>query len=224
MGLLSGMVRVGRGIPAGRGARRTGGPGRRGPAMRGPGDAGVPADVADGGAGGQGVQAARGFRGRHGPAGGCLRGVTAGICRLPAIGRTATWAASTLTQVSAIRGREAEIAVLGDALELARSGRRAVVLIEGEAGIGKTRLLDAALEDARRRGMQVAAGRAEELEGMRRPAVHIAPDGADRPAHVFAKLDLTSRAQLAAEAARRGTALARYQRNGRCSRPPVTAC
>jgi hypothetical protein len=41
------------------------------------------------------------------------------------------------------------------------------VLIEGEAGIGKTRLLDAALEDARRRGMQVAAGRAEELEGMR---------------------------------------------------------
>ena len=77
------------------------------------------------------------------------------------------WAASTLTQVSAIRGREAEIAVLGDALELAQSGRRAVVLIEGEAGIGKTRLLDAALEDARRRGMQVAAGRAEELEGMR---------------------------------------------------------
>ena len=36
----------------------------------------------------------------------------AGICRLPAIGRTAAWAASTLTQVSAIRGREAEIAVL----------------------------------------------------------------------------------------------------------------
>ena len=96
-----------------------------------------------------------------------LAGVTAGICRLPANGRTATWAASTLTQVSAIRGREAEIAVLGDALERAQSGRRAVVLIEGEAGIGKTRLLDVALEDARRRGMQVAAGRAEELEGMR---------------------------------------------------------
>jgi AAA ATPase domain len=94
-------------------------------------------------------------------------GVTAGICRLPANGRTATWAASTLTQVSAIRGREAEIAVLGDALERAQSGRRAVVLIEGEAGIGKTRLLDVALEDARRRGIQVAAGRAEELEGMR---------------------------------------------------------
>src|SRR6266516_303663 len=90
-----------------------------------------------------------------------------GIYRLPAIGGTAAWAASTLTHVSAIRGREAEIAVLRDALDLAESGRRAVVLIEGEAGIGKTRLLDAALEDARRRGMQVAAARAEELEGMR---------------------------------------------------------
>jgi DNA-binding CsgD family transcriptional regulator len=91
----------------------------------------------------------------------------AGICRLPAIGGTAAWAASTLTQVSAIRGREAEIAVLRDALDLAESGRRAVVLIEGEAGIGKTRLLDTVLEDARGCGMQVAAGRAEELEGMR---------------------------------------------------------
>ncbi|HMH38355.1 MAG TPA: AAA family ATPase, partial [Streptosporangiaceae bacterium] len=69
--------------------------------------------------------------------------------------------------MSAIRGREAEIAVLTDALDLVESGRRAVVLLEGEAGIGKTRLLGAALEDARRRGMQVAAGRAEELEGMR---------------------------------------------------------
>jgi predicted ATPase len=71
--------------------------------------------------------------------------------------------------VSAIRGREAEIAVLTEALDLVESGRRAVVLIEGEVGIGKTRLLGAALEDARRRGMQVAAGRAEELEGMRPP-------------------------------------------------------
>jgi ATP/maltotriose-dependent transcriptional regulator MalT len=38
-------------------------------------------------------------------------------------------------------------------------------------------------------------------------------------AHVFAKLDLTSRAQLAAEATRRGSSLARCQRGGRCSRP-----
>ena len=73
----------------------------------------------------------------------------------------------TLAPVPGIRGREAETAVLSEALDRVASGRRAVVLIEGEAGIGKTRLLDAALEDARGRGMQVAAGRAEELERTR---------------------------------------------------------
>jgi len=73
----------------------------------------------------------------------------------------------TLAPVPCIRGREAETAVLSEALDRVASGRRAVVLIEGEAGIGKTRLLDVALEDARGRGMQVAAGRAEELERTR---------------------------------------------------------
>ena len=76
-------------------------------------------------------------------------------------------AMGTLAPVPGLRGREAETAVLGEALDRVASGRRAVVLIEGEAGIGKTRLLDAALEDARGRGMQVAAGRAEELERTR---------------------------------------------------------
>jgi len=41
------------------------------------------------------------------------------------------------------------------------------VLVEGEAGIGKTRLLAQVLEDARGRGMQVAVGQAEELERTR---------------------------------------------------------
>ena len=66
-----------------------------------------------------------------------------------------------------LRGREAEIGTLGEALDRVASGRSAVVLIEGEAGIGKSRLLDEALEGARSRGMQVAAGRAEELERTR---------------------------------------------------------
>jgi predicted ATPase len=73
----------------------------------------------------------------------------------------------TLAPVPGIRGRAAEISVLGEALDRVASGRHAVVLIEGEAGIGKTRLLDAVLEDARGRGMQVAAGGAEELERTR---------------------------------------------------------
>jgi len=73
----------------------------------------------------------------------------------------------TLAPVPGIRGRAAEIAVLGDAVDRVVSGRPAVVLIEGEAGIGKTRLLAGVLEDARGRGVQVAAGRAEELERTR---------------------------------------------------------
>ena len=63
-----------------------------------------------------------------------------------------------------LRGRGTEVGILGEVLDRAVGGRPAVVLIEGEAGIGKTRLLDTAVEDARARGMQVARGRAEELE------------------------------------------------------------
>ena len=72
-----------------------------------------------------------------------------------------------LAPVPGIRGREAETAVLADAIDRAAAGQLAIVLIDGEAGIGKTRLLEAALETARRRGMRVAAGRAAELERTR---------------------------------------------------------
>jgi DNA-binding CsgD family transcriptional regulator/tetratricopeptide (TPR) repeat protein len=69
--------------------------------------------------------------------------------------------------VARICGREAEIQALGEALDLVAAGGPAMVLVEGEAGIGKTRLLAQVLEDAAGRGMQVAAGRAEELERTR---------------------------------------------------------
>jgi DNA-binding CsgD family transcriptional regulator/tetratricopeptide (TPR) repeat protein len=64
-------------------------------------------------------------------------------------------------------GREAEARALVEALDQVVSGASAVVLIEGEAGIGKTRLLQDALQDARARGMQVVAGQAVELERTR---------------------------------------------------------
>ena len=66
-----------------------------------------------------------------------------------------------------MRGRETETGVLREALDRVARGGPAIVLIEGEAGIGKTRLLDQALADAAARGMQVAAGRADELEQAR---------------------------------------------------------
>jgi len=64
-------------------------------------------------------------------------------------------------------GREAEARALGEALDRVASGALTIMLIEGEAGIGKTRLLQDALQDARGRGMQVVTGRAEELERTR---------------------------------------------------------
>ncbi len=73
----------------------------------------------------------------------------------------------TLAQMPRLRGRQAEVAALAEAVDRAASGQPAIVLIQGEPGIGKTRLLAGALADARGRGMQVAAGRAEELERSR---------------------------------------------------------
>ena len=66
-----------------------------------------------------------------------------------------------------LRGREAETGVLREALDRVARGGQAIVLVEGEAGIGKTRLLEEALAGAAARGMQVAAGRADELERAR---------------------------------------------------------
>ena len=58
----------------------------------------------------------------------------------------------TLAPAPQLRGREVEIRVLREALARVSAGRSAIVLIEGEAGIGKTRLLEQALEDACGRG------------------------------------------------------------------------
>jgi DNA-binding CsgD family transcriptional regulator/tetratricopeptide (TPR) repeat protein len=72
-----------------------------------------------------------------------------------------------LAAVPGIFGREAEMAVLGETVERVAGGGPAIVVVEGEAGIGKTRLLGAVLAEAAGRGVRVAAGRAEELERTR---------------------------------------------------------
>jgi AAA ATPase domain len=87
-----------------------------------------------------------------------------------------------LAPVGRIWGREAEIRALGEALARVAGGGPAVVLVEGEAGIGKTRLLGRVLADARGRGMRVAAGRAEELERTRPFGVLAAAFGCGRSA------------------------------------------
>ena len=79
-----------------------------------------------------------------------------------------------------LRGRGPEAEISGEVLDRVAAGRPALALIEGEAGIGKTRLLDGALEDARVRGMQVAWGRAEELEQNRPFGLVAAAFGCER--------------------------------------------
>lgn len=64
----------------------------------------------------------------------------------------------------AVFGRDAELAALDEALTLARSGRGQVVLIAGEAGIGKTRLVAEVRSRARAPELEVLEGRCFEAD------------------------------------------------------------
>jgi DNA-binding CsgD family transcriptional regulator len=88
----------------------------------------------------------------------------------PTVGRpprTTMTVVRSPTPFSGLVGRDAETQVLARTLDRVTSGRSASALVEGEAGIGKTRLLETTLEEARRRGLRVVSGRAEELERFR---------------------------------------------------------
>jgi DNA-binding SARP family transcriptional activator len=61
-------------------------------------------------------------------------------------------------------GRRDELATLGSALEAASRGRGAVALVQGEVGVGKSRLVQAAVARAREGGAHVLLGRAYESE------------------------------------------------------------
>jgi ATP/maltotriose-dependent transcriptional regulator MalT len=62
-----------------------------------------------------------------------------------------------------LRGREQELAEVDRVLGTLADGRGSVLLVEGAAGIGKTRLLDEALLRASAQGAHVASGRAEAI-------------------------------------------------------------
>ena len=86
--------------------------------------------------------------------------------------------------------RESELAVLDDVLRAAASGQGAAALIEGEAGIGKTRLMGLARARAEEAGLHVLYATADEIEtgvpfaGARvllgRAARDVPPDGPAR--------------------------------------------
>lgn len=62
-------------------------------------------------------------------------------------------------------GRTTELAAVGAALESAAAGRGRLVLVGGPAGIGKTTVATAAVDDAERRGLAVARGYAVDDPG-----------------------------------------------------------
>src|ERR1041384_1235598 len=63
---------------------------------------------------------------------------------------------SSLQLRSPIRGRDTEVARLGEQLAHLRSGRGAIVVIDGAPGMGKSRLLGEAAAPARRLGARVS--------------------------------------------------------------------
>jgi DNA-binding CsgD family transcriptional regulator len=63
----------------------------------------------------------------------------------------------------AVRGREAEQKVIRDLLRRAQQGAGAVVLVDGEPGIGKSLVLRGATDEAAEQGFSLAAGAADPL-------------------------------------------------------------
>ncbi|MEP6666771.1 MAG: AAA family ATPase, partial [Nocardioidaceae bacterium] len=76
-------------------------------------------------------------------------------------------------------GRTQELQLLREAVKRARAGRTSVVLVEGEAGIGKSRLLEAALEAYGRPDDVVLVGRGVPLTGGEVPFGLVADDVRD---------------------------------------------
>jgi hypothetical protein len=83
-------------------------------------------------------------------------------------GPAATWiycGARPDLSAGSLLERDAELAAITDAIgEASEAAKGCTLLIEGPAGIGKTSLLSAAFETARRRGIQVLRAHGSELE------------------------------------------------------------
>ena len=97
--------------------------------------------------------------------------------------------------------RDAELATLSATLDRAVAGSPAVVLLAGEAGIGKSRLVREVERQAAARGMIALRGDCVELDGAELPYAPVAAALRDAPAEVVANalatLPREARAELA---------------------------
>ena len=72
-----------------------------------------------------------------------------------------------MSSAAGLVGREAELALAVAAVGQLSEGRASALVIEGEAGIGKTRLVQAIVDDARSREVAVFCGQAHPFERTR---------------------------------------------------------
>ena len=71
---------------------------------------------------------------------------------------------AVVAQATPLVGRDADLSQIGDALARAGEGAGSIVVISGEAGIGKTRLCAEVRRSHRQRGGRVLLGRAAPRE------------------------------------------------------------
>jgi hypothetical protein len=83
--------------------------------------------------------------------------------------REAVVPAALPTTTAAVVGRESERAAASAALDRLAGGLGGVLVVTGPAGIGKTALVHAGLEEARRRGLGVISAAVSPVEGVLRP-------------------------------------------------------
>jgi predicted ATPase len=72
-----------------------------------------------------------------------------------------------MSSAGGLVGREVELALAAAAVRDLSEGRASVLVIEGEAGIGKTRLVEFVVDDARSHGVAVYGGQAHPFERTR---------------------------------------------------------
>ncbi len=94
-----------------------------------------------------------------------LRQLVQDVAVLTALPQTAVAAESVGARRTPFVGREAERTELRQLLDGAIAGRGAVLLLGGEPGVGKTRLAEELLAEARHRGCLALTGRCYETEG-----------------------------------------------------------
>src|SRR5271154_7244589 len=94
-----------------------------------------------------------------------------------------------------IRGRDSELASVGGQLARLRAGTGAVILVEGGAGMGKTRLLDEAAAMASRMSFKVGRGVADPRDSVIElaPLLSALSDGPEAPFEHASLRDLPMR-------------------------------